>query len=377
MSPYILVYGSLALLLFISLINKKYVNICYLIAFLTMTLFLCFRAGQGTDYPAYEWIYRLTPDILDFDNPIYTSGVSTVEYGWWIICNISKAFGLSFEYFITLISLAEMLLINRFIRKMGIIRYKVLVLLLAYPTLYFTFLFSALRQGLVVCVFLGVMLPWFIEKKYKRYIVSALALTVIHSVAIALLLIFAVNYLSHRQIKFILLFAFVFGAFIAVTGSSLMLPVLYAIGRPSYINNFGISIFALLERLIMAAIVLYLYNECEEHDECSDTLVKYYLLGTSIYIALMALPLVTSRLCFIFKVVEIWIIPKMFTGIKKERRVQLTAVLVAVTCFMTLKNINAAINEGSYNEAVNIFNYPYVTIFEPEEIYEYRESIYY
>ncbi len=377
MSLYILVYGSVVLLLFISLINKKYVNLCYGVAFAIMTVFLCLRAGQGTDYPAYEWIYGLTPSVFDPDNPIYTSGVSTVERGWWIICNIFKSIGIPFEYFITLISLIEMLLINRFISKMGVTRYKVLVLLLAYPTLYFTFLFSALRQGIVVCVFLGIMLPWFMEGKYKRYILLAVALTAIHSVSLALLLIFVVNYLSHRQIKFILLSAFVIGLAVTVAGPSLMAPVLYAIGRPSYLTYFGISIFALLERLIMALVILYLHNEYGNQDEYAETLVKYYLVGTSIYIALMAFPLVTSRLCFIFKVVEIWIIPKMLAGIKKERRVQLTAVLVAITCFMTLKNIDAAITEGNYKDGINILNYPYVTLLNPEEIYKYRDSMYY
>lgn len=377
MSPYIVTYCAVLLLFLISLINKKYVNPCYYCAFVILTVFLCFRAGQGTDYPAYEWIYGLTPSVFDIDAPIYTSGVSTVERGWWIVCNAFKSLGIPFEYFVSFIGFAEMLLINRFVNKMGITRYKVLVFLLAFPTLYFTFMFSTLRQGIVVCIFLGIMLPWFMEGKYKRYIIMAVVLTAIHSVSIALLLIFAVKYLSNRHVKFIFLFSFIFGAAVAVAGPSLMSPILYAIGRPSYLNYFGISIFAFLERLVMAAIVLYLHNEYNERDEHADVLVKYYLLGTAVYFALMALPLVTSRLCFIFKVVEIWIIPKMIAGIKKERRVQLTAVLIAITCFMTLKNIDAAISEGYYREDINVFNYPYVTLLNPQEIREYRNSMYY
>ncbi len=377
MSIYILVYLIVVCLFFISLINKRYVNICYNAAFVLMTVFLCLRAGQGSDYPAYEWIYNVTPAEIDFNNALYTSGISTVEHGWWIVCNVFRSVGLPFEMFVSLLGLFEMVLINRFINRMGICRYKVLVLLLAYPTFYFTFLFSGLRQALVSSIFLGVLLPWFVEGKHKRYIFLTLLLTNVHSVALIMLTIFVVKIFTFKQIKMIFLVSFVLGLMISIVGPSVLAPLMYALNRGVYLEYFGISIFSLLERLVMASFVLYLNSEYENKQGNVEVLVKYYLVGTCIYISLMAFPLIVSRLCFMFKVVEIWIIPKMLSSVRKERRVQISVILVAITCLMTLKNINSSISEGSYRENVNVFNYPYVTLFNPDEIREYRDSRYY
>ena len=51
-----------------------------------------------------------------------------------------------------------------------------------YPVLFVTYMVSGLRQGLAICVFLGVALPFYMERKWVRYVLAALVAASFHKV---------------------------------------------------------------------------------------------------------------------------------------------------------------------------------------------------
>lgn len=377
-SPYILVYVVVALLTVLSLVNKRYVNVCFAFTFIILTVFLCLRYGQGTDFPAYELVYELAPSKLKLHSGIYSSNTVSVEYGWWILNNVFKSLGFSFSGFIFVLSLVEMVLIERFVRKVGYARYKVLILLLAYPTVYFTYMFSALRQGLVVSIFLGIMLPWFINKKYARYLLMLALVFFFHKASIILILLLFVDFVSIKQLKYLLIPSFGVG----LVSSRVFAPILVQLGKSNYVESVGISPFALLERIVMLGIILYLYEKYSEHKNGNenialDKILKFYLLGICVYFVLVLFPLVASRLCIFFKLFDIWLIPQMLPSAVKKRRVEVLAILFAITCLMTYKNIETAIIEGNYFSDVKTVKFPYVTVYNKEDVRAYRDSKYY
>lgn len=382
-SPYILVYVLVALLTVLSLVNKRYVNICYLFALIVLTVFLCLRYGQGTDFPAYEYTYNLAPNKLDFTNGIYFADIVSIDYGWWILNNLFKSIGVSFSGYIFVLSIAEMVLIDRFIRKMGYNRYKVFILLLAFPTVYLTYMFSALRQGLVIAIFLGVMLPYLAQKKYVRYLLMLVLISFLHKSSLILILLLFIDKISIKQLKYWLIPCFGLG----LISSKLFAPIFILIGKPSYATNLSMNPFALMERIVMLGVILFLYEEYVKNSKINlsykfefstvDRLLKFYLVGMCMYLAFLMFPLVASRLCIFFKLFEIWLIPQMLPCVARERRIQIFVVLLVITAGMTLKNISTSIREGNYYNDISTINYPYVTVFNKEDIRICRESQYF
>ena len=89
----------------------------------------------------------------------------------------------------------------------------------------------------------------------------------------------------------------------------------------------------------------------------------------------MCLPLVSSRINILFKVIEIVLVTRVSDT--NRQKIILIATFIAISIFMTLKNINSYIEQGQYNDSIGIFNFPYVTIFNKEDIYTFRSSDFY
>lgn len=377
MNLYLITYAIIVVLLIISLVNKKYLSVCYAFAFILMSALLIFRYGQGTDYLSYAWIYSVLPDNFNHLDLVAAEEAVTTEKGWNILCIIAKSCGIEFKYFTAIISAVEMLLINRFIRKMGNNRYKILALLLMYPAMYIIYMFSILREGLVICVFLGLALPWFAEKKYILYALTILLLSTIHIISIVFFVLFIINVFSIRQLKLCVIPSFIIGYSIARYGTVLFSLVGSIIGKEAYIDRAGISWIAIFERLFMLIIILYLFTLMDNDDRNTDIFVKCYIAGVCLYFCLMAISLTASRIGILFKVLELWLIPQMIIKTRKDTRITLLSLLIAVTCFITVKNINSEIAEGGYYEGTTVTNYPYVTIFDDKDkIDDYRFTMY-
>lgn len=355
-------YIPIAILTIFLYIEKKIGDkkqILFNIAFAILAFALCFRYGQGSDYFGYMGNYNTT------DNHS--------EIGFLLVSYFFKKMGAPFELFAASISLFEMLCVYRAIRlysPMGIFS-----LLLFYPTLYLTYCFSGLRQGIVIMFFLGFMIKWLQDDRVIKYLVACVILSTIHTAALILLPLVII-----KKIKLNWLYFMLGGSFLCGVGVYFIPADLFSfikIGAVQYyINNISISPFGLLERIVMFGLITYLIRNTTGNDKNNQIhfLYKIYVCGFIISIALFPWSLLSSRLGAMMKATEILILPMAYSNTEKEhlKKLLLLFVLMYVT-LMTTKNLASYIQQGRY-VGYNVITYPYLSVFNKERAHEIRKE---
>jgi len=370
MSVYILIGICLLIGALIEIILKKTSVYLYKIEMVVMAFLLIFRFGQGTDYFGYWWLYneaRKIPSINEFLN-LNTHG----EAGWRILTFLTNNAGITFPLFVSLIAVIEMYFLDRFICKFC--RYKMMALFLAYPTLYLTYLFSALRQGLIMTIFLGFLLECYLNKQYKKYFIVSILCMSVHISAVIFIIIPLLDIVLKNAESFWKLIGVSWGiglvlstgVFNGILGAVLPSAVMH------YFRGNTIS-FAVIERIVTYIVVSILYVRTKDKDNVSetDTLYKLYSYGMMLYGILMYVPSVASRIGYIFKCLEIAIVSNKLNIKNKYRKLCIT-YFVVLSVFMFTKNIDSYISQGLYYDNVNVLNYPYVSVFQQDDIYKYR-----
>lgn len=346
--------------------NKRFERASYAVSFIALLLFLTLRFGQGTDWLAYNYIYSCAPTAFDFNSYFYTSAVHS-EIGWKLLNNAAKCIGLNFFTVAAVISVVEMLLLNRFLSRYSSNR--ALSLLVAFPVVYFIYFFSALRQGIVIAVFLGLMVPLIERGKTLSYVALTGALATVHSGAIILLLApMAVKVPVRKAVPVLVASACAGVGFSLVSGSVMLaLGVTYTAA--------GISWAALAYRLIMFSIVHMLYSGADRPEGAVGLLYRVYVAGLCVYLLLASNELISSRLASPLLAVEVALLPALFKGQAKQGAV--LVLCVSLLCsVMFVKNMSASIEQGDYANFVTVSNYPYISVFNSEDIYGYSTNRY-
>lgn len=196
MSLYIIVWVSMCLVYSKDILfntNKKAKCIEFEVFFAVFSVMLVCRYGQGTDYFNYLLNYALLPEYgVDITRYQYIHG----EIGWLLWGNCFRASGLPYECFIASVSIIQLAALHRFCRVCDV--RDIFVLLWVYPTVYLTYFFSGMRQGLVIAIFLGFMLPMLERRNYVGYILLGIVMISIHGGSFVLLLLPVVMKISVR-----------------------------------------------------------------------------------------------------------------------------------------------------------------------------------
>ncbi|MCM1540471.1 MAG: EpsG family protein [Blautia sp.] len=358
-------YIPLLLLIFFSWIEQyikaRHKTVLFHIAFCVLLAMLCLRYGQGTDY----FGYRKNFYMIDEHN----------EVGFVFVEHLFRYFNLDFELFVFAVSVFQMICMYRAVKIFS--PYKCLSLLLFYPTVYLTYMFG-IRQGIVIAFFLGFMLKWLVEKKWKRYFAACLLAMTIHSVSIVFVLpLFLL--VKKWEIKY-----FYAGIFVALWGGIFIyfapLSWFSAVDIGSFQfyleeNQFSVSPLGLLERVVMVIIIIVLWNTLSEEGKGNypenRLMYQIYLIGFAISLLFFPWSILSSRLAAAFKAVEIILIPGLIRQNKKWRQV-LLFFIICYTLLMTTKNIMSYIEQGGY-EGCNVLTYPYISIFT-KELIELRQG---
>lgn len=360
---YLAVFILLIICTFIEYINESTPKILYYFLLVILLLMYCLRYGQGVDYLNYQTIYNVVPASL---NPavIQSTGLHG-EIGWLEINAICKLMNISYELMIVIISVIESCFFIKFINEYC--HYKILALLVSYPTLYLTYMYSAVRQGLVTCVFLGLLLRFYFEKKYIKYCAGCLILATIHSSALILLILIFVRRDVLLKFKDYLLIAssWMIGFIIYFAGTAFVssLPFIpYSVAF--YINGASISVSSIAERAISYIFVAILISHKTDLSKNMRMLFNVYSLGFVIYGLLLWNPLISSRLCYSFKAIEIILIANLlyYNNSYVLNKAVRYCIIILLTGTMYLKNIGSYIEQGNYKQMVNIYNYPYVSL---------------
>ncbi|MCC8164116.1 MAG: EpsG family protein [Lachnospiraceae bacterium] len=372
MNLYLLVFLVLAAGSVLEWFRPQYKNNIYRVCWLLMTALLCLRYGQGTDYITYEAIYNSIPLTVDFSRS-YIFGVYP-EIGWRLLCALFREIHAPFWVFTAALGLVEMLLLHRVLTKYT--GHRTAGLFLAYPVLFLVYMLSGLRQGLAMCLFLGIALPFYLEKKWIPYLVSVLIASGFHKTGYIWLILPFVYYLSTKVMLALTALSAVGGLLLQIPFvENKVMEIFPSYHLWQFLHEGEISWFALAERLVSCAVLVLLFfllrRAGEEIEAETELLLKAYLCGICLYMLLMQNSYYASRYAVVFKVLECVLVLRLV--VKEQRAARAAAVFfLGLTLFMGLKNMNAMIREGFYDfSQVNLLNFPYVSVFRQEQINDY------
>lgn len=335
----------------VSLKVKRTLN--YALAFwVVMTLMICLRYGQGTDYFGYVYIFN---SMRTLDGIRYIHGEPLFLLMCWLFNQIG-----SFELFAGVIALADMIMLWGFIRKYS--RNVMMSLFLSFPVLYMTYFYSGLRQGIVIAVFLRFCTGFIIRGEWRKYLITCLVLALIHSVALIYLAVPLVMMLPLRVLVLSVPFMTLPGILLYYAGG-LGIPY-FGIWEPNFITC--------LERMLSFAVVMTIYySQPAELHKGGVCLMKLYVFGTALYFLFMSSHLVSSRLAGCFKLLETIIVPSLIHH-RTEYRQLCIIYFIMLPVMLYWNNVNGYIPQGRYRSDVNWINYPYVWVLNARDIYNYR-----
>lgn len=344
------------------------------VCLLGLAVMLALRYGQGVDYLSYRRIYFSTSETaITFPHYAWDK-----EVGFALLCNIFRVLHLPFEGFVALISAAEIGLFYAFARRYCL--EEPLTLLLAFPTLYITWFMSGIRQGLVIAVFLGVLFPLLEKKRYLWYLVGVLLCMLIHSAAVVFLALLVADKIhSIARLQILTVLAWLAGIILATPTGLALMDSLGSKRLSDYLSQ-GVSVnpMACAERLLFLVLVTWLYFRLCRTGRCSGTFrtaYACYLIAMALYGVFLWNDLVASRTCSMMRFVEIYLLVYAARQMTRSSRYLFTLALVALESFMVVKNLNAAAQQGQYRAGVTGLNYPYISILNEEELYQYRNGL--
>lgn len=344
--------------------------------FVIMSLLLIWRYGQGSDYFGYYLNYLLIPDdTITF--PHY--GEVHGEIGWLFICNVFRVLHAPWELFVALVSAMQMWGLFLFMHKYSV--EMPFALILSIPSLYFIYFASSLRQGLLIAILLGVLLPLLEEKKYLPFfIITGICIT-IHSVACVFLLLPLVQWIRKTSVSLALTASAWAAGFLFTNPFFQRLFKTINLGSLQYyldsaVSNVNFNVMAIAERLLSFTIVSFLYYRMWKLHVCNDCysyVYRCYLMAVAVYGLLSWNGFIASRTMGVLQFTEIYLIGFALQYLVKKEKYTMLGLLIALNSFMLFKNVNASIYEGEYIKNITAYSYPYVSIFDRGRIYELRE----
>ena len=349
---YFIPFIVLSLFTIIEIQEKDKRHHLFYAAFLFLTIAICFRYGQGTDYFGYMNVF------LRRDQG---------EIGYTILQEVFGALGLPFELLAAVIALFQMLCIQRGIMKYS--PYKLFSLLLMYPTIYLTYFFSAIRQGIVIAFFLGFMLEWLFEDKWLKYVIACIILATFHSSALVLLPLVIIKKIDNKMLWGGLGAAALIGILLFFIPAEWLSFI--KIGAVQYhIQAIELSPLGLAERTVMFVMITYFYHKTRGNiqiisEEQLRILYRIYFCGYILAVLFFPWQLLSSRMGAAMKAVELILIP-IFACEEKQIRKYIVSFMTAYVLLMTTKNIQSYINQNNY-EGYNVITYPYYSIWDKEE----------
>ena len=153
--------------------------------FLLITFLACIHYDYGNDYMSYYLIFREV-EATPFDIGAVLDGYAFREPGWALICYLFQPLG-GFFVMVAVLSVIQNAIVYKFIRDNVEPNWRTFsVFIYLFTTNLYLMNFSMMRQGLVICVFLGLW-QYIQEKKWWIPLSVLVLCTFVHSSAIILL----------------------------------------------------------------------------------------------------------------------------------------------------------------------------------------------
>lgn len=374
---YIAVFLGLCILSYFEYRGKSFKYLSLETLFLIVTLITVFRFGQGTDYFAYVDIYDKTPSFLGVSSfgEVFSAN-SDVEFGYVLFMAIFKTLHLNFEVFCGVSGIITMYLFYRFIKqnaKLPITAFSVF-----YVFYYLVYVLSGMRQGLAIAIFVGIGIQLYKRKKYKEFVLLVLLTATIHVSILVTLMVFVLdklgdNYKFYCALGILAILIIYFNFDVAIIN---LMPGFLADKLSMYLTDGRASMMSFINRFTILALVLF-YSFGEKEDKDLIFFKKIYIFSFVLYLLTMKSMTISTRITLYFKIFEVILIPNVVMNLlrdnKKFKALQLYGVSMAIVAVLLIKTLNAFLDEGYYKDHVNVVNYPYVTIFNKDRLWDFKE----
>lgn len=332
-----------------------------------LTAMLCLRYGQGSDYFSYGHIYYELPTNL-----FAAFGATQIhgEWGWKLLCLLGRWANMPYPAFVLVLSLAMMGLYWRFLARFC--RRPLLALLLGWHTLYLTYFFGILRQGLAIALFLGVLLEYLQKRRYWVYALGCLVCASFHSSALVLLVLPLLRELPWKETHLLLLCAAAWAGGLALATGVLngLLERILPKAVTYYLTAEPVSLGAIAERVVTFGVILLAWHRADRSQPQNRLLFGVVAAGFAVYGGLLWMPLVASRTGYLLKAAEIALLGNLLPR-KGWQKWAFFGFCAALAGFMYLKNLGSYLTHAQYFDWVTVWNYPYVPLFQHEAIREY------
>lgn len=381
-----MIYFLISIALCISLnINKKK-DSYYLFLFnsLFILVFACIRYGSGTDYFAYEHIYKIFGSNFN-DYHFYAQ---SVEPGYGLLNILGKKSGVSFQLFIGVLSFLSLLFFfHTIIHYSNNFLFSLFIFFVNYYIPYFS---NQWRQGFAMIFGLYIIINYINKPKKALFFIQVILLSLtFHFSILSLLLIPLFDKLFSEKFIFsffkvfrfsilCFLFSFIFLKFLPLILSSFDNFIITKL--INYAKEMRISLPSIAVRAISVFLIMYLSGKKiqETKDLYLIKLYRIFIYGFFVYLCVSQVA-IFSRFSDHYAFIEVILIPNILCNkkIKNKSRTILKYSFILLYFLLFLKDCNDATYQGNYIKQ-GCFSYPYTTVFNKDSIFEYREieSIY-
>ena len=328
---------------------NKYVASLYVL----LTAMLCFRYGQGTDYFSYGAIFNQASSLESVFNTWHGEPL------YLFLCFIFNRFA-NYQVFIMVVSFAQMFMMWDFINRRSSNRTISIMIFLS--VIYVIYFFNLIRQGFTISVFLRYGTELIEQRRWRKYFALCAVLSLIHSVSA---IYFCVPLAMKFSVKSLLLSIFLCAAAsVTVLRPFLAQMIPYS---ASHVLRPSAAIERALSFIMIYEVYISIYGNKGRH-----WWMKLYSFGTALYFLFVPFSLVASRVAICFKVLEVMIVPNLM-NMKSRYRHILVYYFLVLSLVMFIHDLTSEIENGGYVRGINFLNFPYVSVFNAGDIYNYKK----
>lgn len=299
---YLISYVFLLIYSYLEVFLKKRTFLFPIVLILMLIAGLRYKVGK--DYTAYENIFSNTVSIFDF--PL-------IEPGFKYIIIFLKNYDIDTIGLFFLIGTVT-LLIYYFAIAIHV-KYKIFSLFLFFNTYLITAVFSGIRQGIAMGIFLLALNALYNKNLYKVFIASMVAFS-IHVTGIIILLLYLVPAKYVIKKEYIIIFvlsSFVFLYFDFSNVIAKFFPDYILLKFNDYSQGFdaSINLQRVLQRVLLILPFIFYYDLIIKKSDKLKYLFYLYLIGYFIYIVFSNNLAFATKINQFFRVLEIIMFPML------------------------------------------------------------------
>lgn len=364
---FIVVLCSLVALFLTFLESRKILRNGMGFGFTLVTFLGCIHYNYGNDYMAYYDIYKSIVSV-NFNLSDILAGEVYKEPGWALLCYFFKPLG-GFFVMVAALNIVQNIIVYRVIKSnVKQTWWPLAVFVYLFSTSFYLLNFSMMRQGLVICLFLG---TWMLikEKKNLKSLLILFLCSTIHKSALVLLPFAFWGMVPIRKgrgavIIFVILYFFIWfsGTFMNdVMGLFLSFEEFEEYGK-AYGDYESENTYRLGFVLNMIPCVLSLLYMMSQRQDCTheDKLVVALSIISFIIAPFSEIVPLVGRIGIYFSVFQIIAAPKIYSYIKNNI---IALGLLSIYCFMILYGYIQFFNSPVYHKAYSDFHTVFSLIF--------------